>query len=226
MYASSSHVIDARTTSYDFSVARDGASPHRPAYGRVYSGPHARPPAPPQQRTKRRAGTCFLLGLVVLFVLALIGFGIAALAGAFSSPPVPAPSATPTGVPPAPVVGATEPPALVSSGTPDVEVSVLCNHAFTTGERAGTCIAVFTYTNLLGEPVAVPLGANNYIYPGPEASDHPVTFAAGQWYGAVHADWNCTASASLLWLLRSGDGVSVARTTRAHHACPPLPPFA
>lgn len=116
----------------------------------------------------------------------------------------------------------TEPPALVTAGTPAIEVSFVCNHVLT-GVDAGFCLGVFSYNNPTGSPITVPIGANNYMTPGPIASSHPTHFVAGLRYGAVTSRWRCSVATSLSWVVRSGDGVSVATTSAAHHECPPLP---
>jgi len=117
---------------------------------------------------------------------------------------------------------ATEPPVLITTGAPAVEVSFVCNHVLT-GADAGFCLGVFSYNNPTGEPITVPIGANNYMTPGPLASSHPTNFVAGLRYGAVTSRWHCNVATSLSWIVRSGDGVSVATTSAAHHECPPLP---
>jgi len=92
-----------------------------------------------------------------------------------------------------------------------------------TGADDGFCLAVFSYDNPTGEPVNVPIGADNYMTGGPLGSAHPTTFVAGTRYGAVTSRWHCEDETSIAWVLRSGDGVSVAAASAAHVECPPLP---
>ena len=127
------------------------------------------------------------------------------------------PIATPPPAPPP-----TEAPLPETSGEPLIEIAVLCNHVFTDENRTGTCRVHFSYVNTAGEPLTVPVGANKYMDPGPLSDAHTTVFGAGQWIGAVHSDWDCTTYSSNSWIVRSGAGVSVATTTRAHRACPSL----
>jgi len=117
---------------------------------------------------------------------------------------------------------ATEAPVLITTGAPAIEISFVCNHVLT-GADAGFCLGVFSYNNPTGESITVPIGANNYMTPGPLAPSHPTNFVAGLRYGAVTSRWHCNVATSLSWIVRSGDGVSVATTSAAHHECPPLP---
>ena len=128
-------------------------------------------------------------------------------------------ASTTTGIsPPGPTAG----PMVVASGSPAVDVTFLCKHVLD-GADAGFCLAIFSYDNPSGEAIEVPIGANNYMTPGPLADDHPTTFVAGTRYGAVTSRWNCADELSIAWVLRTGDGTSVAAAAATQVDCPPLP---
>jgi hypothetical protein len=187
---------------------------------------------PPPPRSKRpRFSDVGIAAIILCSVLVIVAIvvGSFAAAGAFNAPtPTSAPAPPPAPTVPTTVMS-TVPMATAgaldeSSGTPDVVVTSLCNHVLE-GADEGFCVAVFSWDNSAGAPVAVPIGADNYMVPGPLADDHPTIFAPSLWYGAVSSRWRCGdgGSASLTWVLRTDAGVSVATTSAAHRECPDLP---
>jgi len=234
-YRSSPLAIDATVRAYDFKSSRDERRPlladidgKRP----VHSGPPTKttPPqtqpevqssVPKRRPTSLQVGVCLLVAVVVTVVVILLAIFLPKSTTPAPAPPANASHATTVTLAPVPTPTSGS-SGLTGSGAPTVEVSFLCNHVLT-GADAGFCLAVFSYDNPSGSPVAVPIGANNYMQPGPLASSHPTTFVAGTRYGAVTSRWDCVGAATAYWVVRSGAGVSVAAAPRAHHECPPLP---
>ena len=168
-----------------------------------------------------KADKCDNVGRVILAIVLVLVLGGALFALVYvivtsgSTTPASAPVSAPTTAP-------TAPPAVVSSGTPHVRISFVCNHVLT-GADAGFCLGVFSYNNTAGHAVTVPIGADNYMAPGPLSPTHPTTFVDGWRFGAVTSRWHCSVANTLTWVVRSGTGVSVASTPATHTECPPLP---
>ena len=161
---------------------------------------------------------CVITIILIVLLVAAIGVPLAIVQGQSSSSSssslttttASAPSTTTVPAPPMATGG--------SSGTPNVDVSVVCNAAL----PDGLCLGIFSYDNPSGEAFDVPVGANNDMTPEPLETSQPTHFVSGTRFGAVTAEWNCTQHSSLSWLVRSGDGVSVATTSAAVTACPSL----
>jgi hypothetical protein len=100
-----------------------------------------------------------------------------------------------------------------------VEVTFLCNWPFPNG----TCLGVFSYNNPNGATVGVPIGANNYVEPGPADRGQKALFYPGLNYGAAAFLWNCEAHEQARWVLRSGGGVSAATAPQGLVECPEIP---
>ena len=134
--------------------------------------------APPRRRT----GVIVLISVVLLALIVLLVcvFTLPAATPATVTTAATTTAATTVAPPttPAPTT------VLVTSGTPSVDISFACNHVLS-GADAGFCLALFSYDNPTGEPITVPIGANNYMLPGPLAVNHPTQFVAGTRFGAV-----------------------------------------
>lgn len=184
---------------------------------------------PPVKSTKRSAPPTALrylcgiiiclacVGLIVCVIVAAANSAAAATTTttAVATTTVATTAAPPTAPPPPPV-------SVSEDGAPAVELTFLCNHVLQ-GDDDGYCLAVFSFDNPSGEVVQVPIGANNFVEPGPHDRGQLETFAAGTRFGGAAIRWNCVEHLHARWTLRSGDGTSVATAPRTHLECPPLP---
>lgn len=130
---------------------------------------------------------------------------------------------TTTTVAPATTTGATPPPATPASNPVllPIDLAFLCNVAF----ENGTCRAIFSYENPNAAVVSLPVGANNYIEPGPPGRGQRTEFKSGYHFGGATFLWNCEAHAQVRWTLRSGGSGSATQSTAPQAAvdCPALP---
>ena len=101
-----------------------------------------------------------------------------------------------------------------------VDLTFVCNVPY----GNGTCRAVFSYENPADHAVHVPVGARNFVEPGPLDRGQATVFAPGMHYGAVSFTWNCREHAMARWNVRPSpvytDTVVVGAALRS---CPPLP---
>lgn len=102
-----------------------------------------------------------------------------------------------------------------------IELTFLCNVRF----QNGTCRAVFGYDNPSDALVTIPVGANNFIEPGPPNRGQRETFKDGFHFGGATFLWNCNVHVQARWTLRSGvqGDASVAIAPNASVECPPVP---
>lgn len=121
-----------------------------------------------------------------------------------AAPGTPAPASEPSGLLPIPI-----------------ELSFLCNVRF----QNGTCRAVFGYDNPSDAFVTIPVGANNFIEPGPPNRGQREVFKPGFHFGGATFLWNCNIHVQARWTLRSGvqGDASVAIAPNASVTCPPVP---
>lgn len=169
-------------------------------------------------------GGCF----VVLCLATVVTIVVLALTGHFDKTPTP----SPTPAPPGPVAvttthvsttlaPATSAPADSSLLLVPIELVFRCNVRF----ENGTCRAVFDYETPSNVAVSVPIGADNYIEPGPPNRGQRELFKAGYHFGGATFLWNCAAHVQARWTLRSAvdGGSSVAIAPNTHVECPPVP---
>ena len=214
------HVITANDRAPEYrSLLTSRVEPETPADRQAREARERREALDKEKRQQQKRGSTVVVVVIVIVVVVAIVAAIAVCVSQSQAAPtqvidVPAPTTAAIVVQPTAAPG--------SSGTPDVDVSVVCN-APLSGEDLGLCLGIFSYDNPSGDAVDVVLGANNIIMPEPLATSQPIHFVSGTRFGAVTAKWNCTEHSSLSWLLRSGDGVSVATTSAAIiPSCPSL----
>jgi len=186
---------------------------------------------------KRRASTppsgwrfCCGIACLALIVVAIV-IAVVCATNTNSEVPPPPPMMNTTGVAPtaAPTLPVSNDDDVVVGGgddddvPPTVALTFLCNHRFEEGTRAGRCMAIFSVDNPSGDLVEVPVGANNFVEPGPADRNQPTAFAVGARFGGASFEWDCTEHFAARWTLRTGGGTSVATAPRTHVDCPSVP---
>jgi hypothetical protein len=168
--------------------------------------------APSRRRVLAMLMACLTV-IVIIVVSTVVGVSETLLASSHATAAAVLASVT-TGVPTPAPTGSTS---LTTSS--DITLSVACNEALS-GADAGFCLAFFSYQTTA--PFDVPLGANNYMTPGPVHASHPTYFHGGLQYGAVISRWACSEVSSLSWVVRTESGTAVATTTAENQPCLPL----
>lgn len=199
--------------------------------GRPYSGVEREPlvgQAASSSSSKRwmyilfAVGCLVLSGLVVVLIVTQVGKHHP---HTHAPTPEPTTAATTVGTTTAPATATpasrpTSAPASVTAAP--VQLTFLCNVPF--GNT--TCRAVYSYENPNAVAVTVPVGANNYIEPGPPGRGQRTVFKSGFHFGGATFLWNCQAHAQARWALRSlgvGNEPSIASAPQTAVTCPRVP---